>query len=776
MKRRRNCRGNQKGFTLIELIAVIVILAIIATLAVVSVASIRGKVNEREYFNLASTIEAAARGYAEDTGVNKMFVQTLVDKGLVESDDETKQVYDPRDHSSLNCQIVNYDNGEAKLGDDKNAVCDTTLLSDESIKIQYTLGTDGAVAQDLPNDHWFNQSITLSVVATGVVDLNLDDATFKWTSPLAPDESYSERELTIDDKYVDDTFQVTVTSKGKKYTAYGKVRIDKEPPKVYNFIDTEPEDWTPNKKLQFELSDAESGLMGYQITYDNTTEPTTWVQVNPTGKKNDKINITQNLSSLHEGEYIYVWVKDVVGNVNKSELNPDEDGALQIENIDGIFDTVTLKGSTASGTYVQSVGLTGTIQDLKSGAVGYLCSNSKTAPDANSSQWKKITRTNAVYNVTCNAATTNGEYYLHAIDAVGNIGTATYKVDNIDNAIDDFKLVDTQSSNGYRETSLLRGTAIDSKSGIVGYAFTTSASRPSFTRITATTSQISYTYTATSNTTYYFHVLDGAGNWSYDYVTVRNLVRETSTRKRLYSESTSRINSSVSVPGAISITDYYTDNGSISVSLSGSTAYIYASGGYADSDWVWDTCTRSARSYYADSETVCRTTPRCNYGGRLSGDWCVANRGQKYSFKGNSSTWSYGCSGGKVYKKTGKWPGTPCYENNYDRDPSGRDVYGCSHSDPSSLVGKSCPPTPSSINYYCYAYCYWQGDYKAQCTGGTKIEYSCDYGDYLSGSKCYYCSNYSDWYNSRTGMCEYDCKEYYDYWEYNVTIYYYVLR
>ena len=769
MKTRKIMKGNKKGFTLIELIAVIVILAVIATLAIVSVSSIRSKVNEREYNNLASTIKTAAENYAEETGINKMFVQTLIDKGLIDADDESKELHDPRDNSSLNCQILNFENGEITLTESENPTCDTTLLSDEAIKIQYSLNNgESSVKNDLPNDHWFQEGITLSVAATGVVDLDLTDAEYKWASPLAPDRTYSEKELVIDNKYVDDTYQVTVTVGGRKYTAYAKVRIDKEPPKVFNFVDTKPEDWSPNKALQFELSDAESGIMGYQITFDNTNEPSTWVKVKPEGKKTDKINITKNLSSMNEGEYVYVWVKDVVGNTNVSDLSSNGEGALKIDNIDGIFDTVTLTGSPNNSTYSTEVTLSGKIQDLKSGAIAYVCSSSKNAPSKGSSQWKSITKTNNEYSVTCpTKATANGEYYLHAIDAVGNVGTATYKVENIDRSIDSVSLIDTGS--GYRTSTTLKGSASDSKSGIVGYAFTTSANKPSsFTRINATNSTITYTYNANSNVQYYFHVIDGAGNWSYDYVTVENIVVERSTTMSLSSEYDDIISDSKRINGAVQITDYYIDNGYASVSLNGSYVYVTARNGYTRTGSYRSTCSEWPGSYRADSERVCSGYYYCS-AGRVSGDYCYPDKGYSYELFSNPPTYqTYKCSNGKWVNTGGKWPSTSCAAG-YSRS-GGKDWYNCTS--PSG----SCTGTGTQSGYYgCYAMCYWDRNFPAQCIGGYRNQYYCDRGDILEGSTCYYCS-YNSSYNYRTGMCDYSCTQYYDYWQYSVTIYYYVIK
>ncbi len=777
-----------KGFTLMELIAVIVILGIIAVLAMVSVSTVRSRVNEREYESLASKIEVAAENYAEETGVNKMFVQTLIDKGLIEADDETKQIYDPRNEESINCQVINYSNGKATLEQAENPLCDITVLNDEAIKIQYRLNNDTSnKKQDLKGDKWFNQGVTLSVDTTGLVSVDLASASYSWSSPVAPDKVETGKELVIDDKYVNDIFQVTVKVGNNKYTAYGNVKIDREPPKVYNLIDENPENWSTKKNLSFELSDAESGIYGYQITYD-TKEPTTWTKVDPSGKTSEKVKVTKDLKTLKEGDYIYVWVKDVVGNINKSEVTPNGSASLQINNMDVGFDSVTLTGTPDNNTYSQSVTLTGTVEDQKSGVVAWMCTKTNKTPSASDKGWKTITRTNSKTNVTCpTSAAENGEYYLYAKDNVENIGKASYKVENVDKTIDSVKISDTKS--GYRESTILSGTALDTKAGIVGYAFTTSSSKPStFTNITKTKNEVTFYYDkADENITYYFHVIDAAGNWNHDSVKVENIVEERTYPGNLFSYSSSNIEDQIELDeldNPVEIVSSTTDQGYISASLSDSDSYAYVRvyGGQNNPQPYTGTC--SSTSYlntYAASLT-CSTGYYCPDGGTAGSDgWCYPTKtritdecGHTYYLDDEYELSTcpipyqhFTCINGTWTQVDDNYGATPC-EVGYVRiklPEKPKDYYDCT-----SPEG-ACSPDGSTNDgkYGCHATCKFT-KYPASCSGNK--DYACKSGDYRDDSDCYSCSRGS--YSN--GTCNYSCTLFRDYWEYNITINYYVIK
>ncbi len=77
------------------------------------------------------------------------------------------------------------------------------------------------------------------------------------------------------------------------------------------------------------------------------------------------------------------------------------------------------------------------------------------------------------------------------------------------------------SSNTWGKTNTVTAKVSDSQSGLVGYAFTTSNTQPStFTSVTNTTAEQTYTYTATANGTVYFWAKDRVGHVSSKSVSV----------------------------------------------------------------------------------------------------------------------------------------------------------------------------------------------------------------------------------------------------------------
>ena len=77
---------NNRGFTLVELLATIFILAIITTIGITSYTRVSNAIKKEQRNNKIKRIEEAATKYAFDTGKTVVFVDTLVVNGYIDSD------------------------------------------------------------------------------------------------------------------------------------------------------------------------------------------------------------------------------------------------------------------------------------------------------------------------------------------------------------------------------------------------------------------------------------------------------------------------------------------------------------------------------------------------------------------------------------------------------------------------------------------------------------------------------------------------------------------
>ncbi len=110
---------NQKGLTLLELLAVIVMIGIIAAIAVPSIGSLLTKSRDRAHYANALAIIDAARGYVTHdeiliTHEQQIPLQLLISKGYID------KVIDPDDKSKIydllntSVAVIHGDNGVYK--------------------------------------------------------------------------------------------------------------------------------------------------------------------------------------------------------------------------------------------------------------------------------------------------------------------------------------------------------------------------------------------------------------------------------------------------------------------------------------------------------------------------------------------------------------------------------------------------------------------------------------------------------------------------------------
>ena len=744
-----------KGFTLVELLAVVAILAVIIGLSFVVFTRVQDDVLTQELENTVSYIEAQAENYANDTNITVVSVEDLILSGYVEPDDET-DIYNPVDNSSLNCYIVRstYEDGEftaqfdfdTLLDRNENGTCNSYV---QEAVISIGVKEEESVEYSSEIKDWYKNNVELAVLGANKTPLISDTAIYEWRSNYGEINTTPTVITTVSEGIVSNIpYSVTINyeEEGQSYNAEATatINIDRESPRIISVNVPNSTEWTTSKTVTITATDGNgSGLKGIYVGKDLTTctEDLNYTEVG------DNTTIEQEIRE--EGTYRACAI-DNVGNV--SEISE----AFEIINVDGTIDNISLTPNITEITNSNII-LTGRAQDEGAGIVGYGHFDNNN-PDINGSGWTNIAATNA--EVSSNrTVSTNGTYYFCAKDALGNVGCAKYEVTNIDKRVPDLTL--TANTTSYATSVTLTGTARDNTdannaaSGIRRYQITTSSSRPSSGWTTASSGQMNITtsISVNNNTTYYLWVEDNVGNVTSKSLRVSNIIVLRSTTDSLYSETSSRISGSTYISNAVQLDSVVIRSGSGYVTnayLSGRYVYYTANGGSSNSSQRYETFTTSPYRYSADSEC---TSYSCNRGG--SADRYGYCTGSDYPLYGGVN--EYEC-------RNGSWVS----------------VYDSEHYCETGYTKRwSCPPAPTGsctngdykVND-CPATCEWNGDYRGTCRN---VSYYCDYGDDRIGQTCYSCSHV-DGYLNNSMKCEYEDLVRYTYWEYDVTINYYVLK
>ena len=178
---------NNKGYTLIELLAIVTVLSIIVGLSSVAFSQVQSNVLEKDYDNLKSYIETSALQYANDTGISgTLTVQDLIEAGYVTPDDKSDKVFSPVDNEDITCYKVEieYDsendtyntkfvNEEQELVDGK---C-TVIVDEKSLQI---CRVEDSSCTTINENTWFNDSIVIGVKDEGV-QITSTDNYYEWT-------------------------------------------------------------------------------------------------------------------------------------------------------------------------------------------------------------------------------------------------------------------------------------------------------------------------------------------------------------------------------------------------------------------------------------------------------------------------------------------------------------------------------------------------------------------------------------------------------------------
>ena len=338
--------NNKKGFTLIELISVVAILTIVSTLAVLSVSRLSQTIKDKQKDNLLQSLKVSAKKYLNDTGIKKVFIDSLIKEGYVEGDkivSNRQIIVDPTDPSQeLNCYYFDFttdDEGtissEPQYDGDS---CKVSIIADALINIVYN-------NEDIPNN-WFKTSsnnVLLKVVSLNptVVTSDMLKNNSTWTTPLAPDvfaqgETYS---ITVPNNgYIERTYSVLIrTDEGKDYTTTRIVKIDNSFPAVNNIRVSNADTWKNAKYIYANVEDTGSGLKKYAITdktSDSDISSSEWKNISGDSFQIDSNDVSNKVTK--NGTY-YIYVQDAIGHVTKSS-------AIVVKKIDNTPPTCDHKG------------------------------------------------------------------------------------------------------------------------------------------------------------------------------------------------------------------------------------------------------------------------------------------------------------------------------------------------------------------------------------------------------------------------------------------------
>ncbi len=416
-------KHNTKGFTLVELLAVIGILAVVAIIATVSFSAISKRIKNGQYEAVLKSIKSSAIEYNYQTGEIDFHVQTLIDYGLLGTDDNNKVIVDPRNNKSMNCFEIlfeNEDNIKVIEKYSENGKCPHLSFTYTSLEVEYCNGE----AYNAQN--WKNTEICIKPVLPSDIDLTMVSS-FEWKKDSDANYLYStpSGEIRInagENKPIDDIYQVSVTLKDPTITVYPKkviVRIEQDKPqievlKTNNCTDSGVKINVNYKESEYGSGIKEGSLVIYSI--NNVIDSFTL----PYDYRNRYSSYNHEFTIKDTNKYQLI-VTDNAGNSNSKIININNDFQPQVNTI-YLYDenkNLISNGSTVADTFMFKIMTNWINKDCK-GTI-YYCIDEKNTCTPETKIGNNI--------ITESGKTSSGKYFIR-YKSVNSEGYST-NVENV---------------------------------------------------------------------------------------------------------------------------------------------------------------------------------------------------------------------------------------------------------------------------------------------------------------------------------------------------------
>ncbi len=557
---------NNRGYTLVELLAIVTVLSIIVGMSSVAFNQVQNNVLEKDYENVISYIESTAVQYANDTGIiGAISVQDLIDSGYITPDDK-ENIYSPTNSNEiLNCKKIEitYDNDQFSAEYQKEGLVETNetgkcTVQDHNHVMQLCTKEDGK-CMVINESAWFNEEKEVYIIkGQDIID-------YEKASLISWGNGEETATITVNQT---GQYRVDVLFKGSNVEsghAEAQINIDRTLP-TFSKIE--------NNQVVY-TDEGGSGINKICFFTDETV-PTTCTDAMRLSSKSCATTSTGKRTITTTAKYS--CAEDKAGNL--SEKPTGVINTINLTRNDSAPETLRIEETE----YYSSVLIEGVAQNNENGIQSYAFTTSSSTP----SSWTSLGSTTKTEITQKYTVTSNGTYYFWVKYGDNTTAKKSIPINNVITPINTINLaIDTANSvvsSGSNYSSIsIKGTAQNNYKGIQSYAFTTSSSAPSsWTSLGSTKrDEVVQSHTVTTNGVYYFWVKYGDGTTASKSIEITQILTEVNS-------ITIAINTanSVAVPNN---SGYYTSiqlKGTAHNNTKGIKAYTFNNSSSTPSSWT----------------------------------------------------------------------------------------------------------------------------------------------------------------------------------------------